>query len=207
MNPAVNYGDCRRYIHKLAFKVLRRAHAAGAASLQLEDVVSELTVAWCIARDRYDPETGVPFIAYFARGAFNHVNRWIQSEITGSHALALDSSGSEEIENPLHETIPEDAPSPLDLVMSGQIREIARRRLSEEAWRFLTLLESPPAELVEEIRRIRARGEYARERGINTVTPTGVVASLVFDLMGFDRSRRSKILKEIRIVSGEISQL
>jgi DNA-directed RNA polymerase specialized sigma24 family protein len=190
----------------IALRVQRRCRAAGAASIQLEDIMQELAIAWIQADANYQPGP-VPFVAYLRRGCFNHVNRWLKSEI-GEFMLAptsLDKTTGEDGENELHSAIPDTARPSDELLEEKELRDRALARLSPRARQFYEILESPPPELMSEVNNVQARAEFARSRGINTIAPTSLTAAQVFDLMGLTRAERNQVTAEIRAI-GKVSQ-
>ena len=193
-------------LKSIALRVQRRCRAAGAASIQLEDIMQELAIAWVQAERCYQPGP-VQFGAYLTRGCYNHINRWLKGEI-GEFLFAptsLDKSGTDEGENELHNIIPDTARPSDELLEEKEMRERALARLSPRARQFYEILESPPPELMTEVTNVQARATYARSRGINTIAPTGLTAAQVFDLMGLTRAERNQVTAEIRAI-GKLSQ-
>lgn len=192
--------DHERYMKAFAFKVRNRAFAAGAASVQFEDIYQELCIAWCKARDAFSPEYGVPFIAFLSRGMHLHINRWIQDQITEGQHLTLDQPTTEDGEGVLHEVVPDKAPTPAEFAISEDMRQFVYSRLSKRARMFVEFLESPPEFLVEGLKAIRARAEYGRAKGIACIAPKQITASMVFEFMRVDRVERIEIYRELRSV-------
>lgn len=200
MPANVTFEEHHKLLLKLAHQVHRRAFAAGAASVQFEDVFQEICIAWCQARDAWEPEYNVPFVAFLVRGARNHINRWVGKEIIESTArLELDSS-SPEIDTELHEVVADNkAVSADDIVAEQDERRHQRMILSDDALMFVKLLEDPPPHLYAVIEGMKARREYAVSRGkIVGGALKKVNATLVFDLMGCNAQARKKILDEVR---------
>jgi len=209
MAAQISYQASERLVNSFARRVMRRAQAAGAKSVQLADIVQECWVAWCQARDRYDATTGVPFGAYLMRGMQQHINRWIKEEI-GERLMApvaLDATGGDdEDDNSLHNVIADGGSLPDEIVELANQKAYVLERLSPLARQFVTLLTDPPKELLEEVQAIQARAEWGRSRGLNTFAPRDVTAPLVFDLMGLNRTDRSKIYRELRLLAEEVSK-
>lgn len=207
-HPETAYERYARLLNQMAWRVLRRCHAAGARSMQLEDILSELNLAWCIARERWNPETGVPFAAYLARGCWNHINRWVKGEI-GDATLApysLDhtyGNGEDDGEVTLQNFVADTARPADEVLAEAQIREQALAKLSPRARQFYELLENPPPELIREIDAVAARAAYARSRGINAIAPP--IAAQIIALMGCSETERTRIYSEIRAI-GEVIQ-
>ncbi len=186
-----------RLIHATAWKVMRRLHAAGAASVQYDDVKSELMVAWCLARDHFDPAQGVPFTPYLMRGMYNHINRWIEREINNGRHLSLDfeADGDEGVG---HMVVSDDS-APIDEALAEkQTLDRFMAKLTPRARQFMTLLAEPPAELVEIKIAIAARVRYAKDRGYPRAFSNRVSCLLVFDFMGASASERMSIMRQIK---------
>lgn len=198
------YRDCERLIKSLAWRFYRRACAAGASSIQIEDIISELSVAYCIAKDRYDPKTNVPFLAYFTRGARHHVNRWLESEIRFGHFAELDAETGEEAS--LHEVLPSDDLTAEDIVAAGQIRSQALQGLSADARMFLELLESPPQALIKAFGEIAKRRDYARSRGIPSCAPKALTGAVIMDVLGIEAARRRQVYRELKAMAQRIGK-
>ncbi|UIN38328.1 sigma factor [Methylobacterium oryzae] len=200
----IQWGDWSKVVERSAYRYLKRAHAAGARTVLLADVVSELSLAWVIARDKFDPTKGVPFGAYLQLGMRNHINAWIDRQIGHSSALDLDEEHGDEDGSDLHEVIADG--SPLQDEVLGDEQEFERNiaQLSPEARQFVELLANPPLALYEEMTAIQARAEFANARGIRTGVPSHITGALVLDLMGADRVERNRIYGEVKGLARQI---
>ncbi|AMB48376.1 hypothetical protein [Methylobacterium sp. AMS5] len=190
-------------LKKWAPRYLRRAHAAGARSVGLEDVVGEMSLAWTIASQKFDASLGVPWRAYLARGLMNHVNRWIDDQIGHSaYAMSLDAGGDSEEGSEAHEwLVSDDSARPDELLEEKHSFERALSELSIEAATFVKLLNNPPAFLFEELQAIQCRAKTARERGIASSAPKAITGNLILDFMGIGQAGRNRIYAEIKEVS------
>jgi len=206
-----DFEDHRRLLVKMTNSFHRRCIAAGAKSVQREDVFQEMCIAWCLARDSWKPEiTGddgqvkkIPFVAYLVRGVRNHVNRWIGKEIIQANdKLELDGSGlgEESDGEDFHSVVADScAANPEEAAIEADDRRNIRNSLSAEARRFLEILENPPPALFVVLDAARSRREFAVARGVAAAgAPKKITTHLVFDLMGIDRGKRAKIVGEIR---------
>lgn len=196
--------DWERVIKGSAWRYLRRAHSAGARSVQLEDVVSELSVAWCIARDKFNPDHGVPFGAYLQTGMRNHINRWIDDQIGFGAALALDDDAYDDSATSIHEVIADGAPLQDEVISDREQFDRNVARLSPESQQFVKLLANPPPALYAEMTAIQARAEFAKARGIQTGAPAHITGALVLDLMGASRVDRNRIYHEVKSLAREL---
>jgi DNA-directed RNA polymerase specialized sigma24 family protein len=199
LRQEIRFEDSTRLIQRVAYRVSRRLKSAGAHSVQIEDIKSELAIAWCHARDRFDPQLGIPFQAYLTRGMFNHINRWVQAEINCSLALDLDKGfGDDDGGDTLESVTPDESLEGADdLIIQSEFYHSLLNRLSNRSRQFVVLLASPPIELVNEHRAILARVDYAKSRGIAAIAPGRVNKTLVFEFMGANNAERCSIIREI----------
>lgn len=196
----IRYEDSQRQIQALAGKVLRRAHAAGARSVMREDIVSELAIAWCVARDKFDANRGVPFGAYLHKGMLDHINRWIQAQIDEAQGVSLDQPrGSDEsAERSLEDVIPDArAILPDEHAERESRRRLVMKNLTGNTKLFVELIESDRLDGILEA--ARSRSEFAKSRGLTpSPVPREVTSAMVFDLMGLSRSDRHEVLEDLR---------
>jgi len=197
----IEFAEHERLLRSMASKFHRRATAAGAASLQIDDVFQEMCVAWCQARDAYNSNYQVPFTAFLVRGVRNHCNRWINKQITeGQDRLNLDEGG--EGTDQEHHSFVADAGaiSPEDAAIDADHLAVQREILSPLAQKFLEILENPPPAIYRILDAMQAKRAYAQSRG---VTPgfyfKQIKAPLVFELMGLDMATREKLKKELQL--------
>ena len=195
----------------LARRVLRRVHALGAKTVEIEDVKGELWVAWCIACERYDVESGVPFGAYLATGMRNHINRWVDKSFERFHAETIAAS----IEAPqgddegmtLESIIPDDKRTQDSILEKSDFFEEVYWRLSERAQLFVRILVDTPPELTEEIKALEAKAEHAQALGVCCVKPVKGATNVMFDFMSAGQCERARIAREIRNVTRIVGEL
>lgn len=192
----------RRLIASLTRKVCSRMRAAGVRIVEPEEVTQELWVAWSVARNTYDATHGVPFGAYFYRGALNHINRWFRDLENADIKLvgfSLDDTASADDEKDMHEVIADPARQADEEVALVERRRQVREKLSPIALRFLELLEDPPVALYREIEAMKARAQFCRDNGRYAgPTPNGVTISMIADLMGLTRHQRNVTYRELK---------
>lgn len=201
MPAQVAFEEHSRLLHFIAAKVLRRVWSAGAKSVSHDDIFQELCIAWCVARDKWEPSYNVPFSAYLSRGAFQHINRWVDSQI-GQATLApisIDTSGHDwnGEASALHDAIPS-ADKPIDeVVIEKDFFEKVRSNLSPLALLVLDLWNEPPPELVEEAKALQTRAQFARSRGITAVHGGRFDITTVMNFMGLNLAQRRVVYAEI----------
>ena len=200
MHPSVAYEANRTSIRSFAWKVLRRAYAAGARTVQIQDIEQELSLAWVKAAQGFDPERGVLFKTYLMNGMKQHINRWADVEIGASRfaPYSLDKTMIEGEGEEFHEIIADQSESPEEICHNVRFRQTLSHMLSEKAELFLRLLEDPPPEVVEVFRALQAKAQFARQRGMSCFVNKTITEAMIFDLMGIGAAERYKIRKEIK---------
>jgi hypothetical protein len=182
----------RKLLLYIAHRVHRRCMAAGARSLEFDDIFSELCIAWCIARDSWMPEitqkdgtiARIPFGPYLMRGMSNHINRFVENELKKHFHLApfdLDAELSDDggVVGTLHDTTADESfDSPEDVLVRKDLAEWARDSLrwkrtfngkrvhaplSPQVETFLRLMQNPPPSIMAILDGLQARAEYARK--------------------------------------------
>jgi len=195
--------DHDRVIRSFAFKVLKRAHSAGASSVSMDDIYQELCIAWCRARDAWDAQYGVPFLAFLNRGMHHHINRWVQSQIDNGRCVSLEApvGGIGEEGTEKHDRIPdENGLAGIEEFELADFKDFVSARLSPRARTFLQLIAEPPQFLRDAVRQGQARASAGRARDINGFAPARVTAAMVFDFMDATNRERVAIYKELRKV-------
>ena len=191
-------------IRRFARRVLRRVNLSKINGITLTDIEQECWCAWCKARDSFNAEAGVPFLAYLQRGMQNHINRWLLS-FEREHEMAPYSlnhtvnDGDDEVGDKIEVASDEE---PVDFLHN----ELALALMSERARQFVDLLMNPPIDLYRQMDMITQRSQFARQRGLTSTAPVHVTANLVLDLMGADRVERRRIYAELRSLPAEINQ-
>jgi len=197
MQNSTDFPQWEKYLRKLAWKVARRLHAAGAASTQYEDVFSECCVAYCVARDHFDPNGEACFFTYLTRGVYTHVNRWAKSQIRNGVALSLDAPVSEDGSRFDFDLI-EDETQTVGLEVERQdALDWFISTLPPRAHQYLKLIANPPAEVLAISRALDARTKYARQRGYPRFQMKDNLSRVIFDLMGCGPSERGRIMEVI----------
>lgn len=203
MNAKLDMKASEKTINSFAFKVLKRLHALGARSQTLDDVKQELWIAWCKARDNFNPEAGVLFNTYLHSVMRNHINRHIELNFERFHeqtiALSLDyeMEGEDGEGSSVHDVLADTATPTAEVVEGDSVFRYACSRLSPRARTFVTVLNEQPQELLEEIQRLKEKSQHARELGVPYAQPGRLTSAMVFDLMQAGRVERTTILAEV----------
>ncbi|AGC36089.1 RNA polymerase sigma factor [Rhizobium phage RHEph10] len=197
-------------IRRLSWSIARKLHGNGATSLSHEDVEQELWLVWCRARDTFDPTLGVPFKAYLIEGIRRSklaINRQMFKRIGEERAQRLDAPvGNDGEGDNLIDLMPSSAPLPDAQVDEATHIAWALKKLSERTALFLKLLYEQPPELLEQMRLLKARAEYAKSIGAQNILISHITTSFVFRLMDADRPERTKILAELRTLSEKVQR-
>lgn len=209
----LSWKACERQIGIFAYKVLRRAHAAGLRTVEREDIIQELAFAWMTACEKYQPDQGVPFQAYLAHGMKLHINRWFKNvaRVDGMTPVSLDMPSGDDSAAPLHEAFASDEDTQ-DITLEQQdFCEEVFARISETSRKVLELLISPPVELVQIVDANKAREEYGKTLGLKSWAPKTITLPMVFSLLGINDPRertscRREIERAITQATGTISK-
>lgn len=200
---SIRYEDYHRFIMQCARKGVRRLQAAGCNAVDLEDVQQQMAVTFVMCAERFKPELGYPFLAFFKRALWHNFNRFVEEQVQNIvNPLSFDMP-LQEGDGTLSEIIPDTQIVPVDEMIE---REQARRRnlnkLSPVARRVVEMIENPPKEVTEQVHALRAKAEFARQRGI-VPAPVQDRLSLthIFDALGIAAGRRHQIYKQLKEVA------
>lgn len=208
MTQAIQYRDPKdseKAISSFAYRVLRRLHQLGARSHTLDDVKQELWIAWCKACESYRPDCGAQFSSFLYRGMQLHINRYIEKNFERFHdqtiAVSLDLEPSSIEDASLGDVIADDKAKTGEEFENEDCFNYALSRLSPRAAQFLTLLKEQPIDLVDEVKCLEAKADYARERGIAISTSHRITTPMIFDFMDASRTERKQIMDEVIQIS------
>lgn len=196
--------DSAQLIGRAASAITRKLTRWGFHSQSRDDIEQELWIAWCRARDTFDPTLGVPFAAYLTRGLreWNKtINRKAFKRSDDEFADSLDrpiGAGDEPNAFTLGDSIPSAHPGPEEAFIEQDVLKVAMTKLSPRAAQFVKLLSEQPTELLEGTLHLRARAEHGRSMNISSPTTNHVTTALVFKLMGAKRAERTVILAEVK---------
>lgn len=217
MSQRIQYRDPKestKQINAFAFKVLRRLHQLGARSQTIDDVKQELWFAWCKACEAYSPEGGASFSTFLTNGMRRHINRYVEKNFERFHdetvALSLDqrghdpAAGGNNPEGTLADVVADQAPLHSAEIENENCFAYALTRLSPRAAQFVTILKDQPRELIDEVRRLEDKSDYAKERGITYATAHRLTTPMIFDFMGASRNERKQIMDEVQQIGALI---
>jgi hypothetical protein len=201
----LDYRESAPRIARIANAVAYQLSGSGVHSMTRDDVEQELWIVWCMARDKYDPSLGVPFEAFLINGIKMHIRSSIKRKAFKRAAeewgKSLDAPVSkDEGGATVGETIAEDFSFMDDIEAEGQFQFIVSR-LTERAATFVRLLRDQPQILIDALKALEERSNYAKELGVSNMLFRQVTTSMIFKLMGCDRPERTRILAEVRQVT------
>jgi hypothetical protein len=194
-----DFADAAEVMTVMTSKVARRLRSAGITGIESSDIRQELAIAWINARDRYDPSRGVPFLLYFLKGCWLHVNRWIE-EIERQRPAAIVVIG--DANDPADERLGAEEAALLDAR-----RQAAYAELSPTARTVLDLLENPHPALLAEVEAIRVRAEHGRAQGLNSWASARLTLGVISDLLGLSRRRRAQVYAELNSLAERFSKI
>lgn len=189
-----------KLVRVFASRVLRRVHALGAASETLADIEQELWIAWCKARDSFDPDRGAQFSTFLWTTMRNHINLYVERNYTRLHAQTIAKSldfkmeGSGTIADVIADS---QAIDPVTVAADKSVLEYVRKRLTPRARTFVDILSDPPQEILDEVLVLSHKADQARTLRLPYICYKQLKNSMVFDLMDAGRNERSIILREI----------
>lgn len=209
MSKVESLQKCMPLIKSFGYKVLRRMNAAGCFSVQIEDILQELSIAWHLASQGYKSDSGAQFRTYLFSTMRQHINRWVETELrhTRMTAFSLDDSfGSEEEEGDGHKIVSIEEKNASDFVLEKESKKRVLNIISPRARQFCEFLDNPPMELVCELRGLQSRAKWARSRGIPSLSPKFINNAVVFNFMEASRPERTEILKEVKAAIAKVSK-
>ncbi|MBD9511664.1 hypothetical protein IB265_33450 [Ensifer sp. ENS10] len=200
-------------VESFAYKVLKRVHALGAKSQTIDDVKSELWIAWCIACDRYSAEGGASFSTFLYSGMRLHINRWIEKNFERFHeetvAASLDAQvdlGEEGQGSEIGQMVADTSERQDERYQREDCFAYALTRLSPRAGQFLKFLKDHPPELMVMMKDLEAKAAFAKQQGVTYAQPQRITSSMLFDFMGASRVERKQIMDEVTQIGHLISQ-
>lgn len=190
-------------VNMFAGRVARRLSSITSVPLGLDDIKQELWCAWCVSRERFDPELGVPFLAFLRRGMALHINRVVDRQVFDeaefTFALSLNAAApSCEDGQELIDILPNDEESAFDILARQETVALILDHLDERDVNVVRILIEQPPELMSELRLIEAKREFAKETNSGTNYSNRLTFCVIYDLLGFTRVGRAQSLKRIQ---------
>lgn len=206
----IDHAEAQKAINQFAGKLMRRWGAGGAPYHLIEDIKQELWIALINAQSSYDETKGAAFKTYFYGAMQWHMRTWARENIHTRQqeifAKSLDAQISEDGDT-FAQIIPSADPAPEDIVIEENLWEAAMRLLKPQTRIFMELLRNPPDALLNEVRAIQARSNFAKSRGITSPFANRVTSRMVFDLLQINPAGRTQIFNEIDKVARTINRV
>lgn len=201
MSDLISVKESERQINSLSFKFNRRIHRLGGKSHSIEDTRQEMWAAFCIARDKFDPEGGASFKTFLHRMIFWHMNRYIAVQFEKRHEEVIAAQIGESFDGDEGNFIHEPAdPNALDieqvLIEASSFRQ-SQKKLSPGAAKFIEVLLRAPDVMADDFLALNEKAKHARNLGVRYARPPRITSSIVFDIMGVTRPDRTLIMKEL----------
>lgn len=196
------------FVHTIARKCYGRLQGMGAAK-DYDDVFGDVRIAFLEAHQKFDPTKGFEFNTYFARSAYNRLNRVADSveeeRITNGVRSFEELSGDDDLA--AVERIASEAMTPdewLEQREAAEAMEQVIQGMSPMAALIVEWIAQPPAALLEEIVKHQAHAEYGRSLGQNARSFAGVNVHFICKFLRLTMPERTK---EIAAAGREVREL
>lgn len=192
-----------RLLASLAHKAVRRAEAAGIV-VEFDELFQEAKITFFRARDLFEPEHGVKFSTYLWRAVRNNLNALSKKAgFIQSRTDSLDRTIGEDEEGSLHDVIPASIETMDERLERLEAESEMFSRLSPEARMVVAVLDSPPPELVKEIRRMEAFRKLCVEKG-KAAANRQLDVQTVCAALGFDQRTTRNVKREFKAIMEEV---
>lgn len=160
-----SWENCYRLLHQFCHEYMKKAQRSG-LNVDYDDLFQEASLAYLNAKQTFDPTRGFRFITYMGTCACNQLGRFLGGEFNRRrHQVSLAPETDETQEEQLERMGASECDSIEEDIDFEKLRHRIRLRLSPPARRVLDILESPPPEIVEELRATQAKARIARAQG------------------------------------------
>jgi DNA-directed RNA polymerase specialized sigma24 family protein len=192
------FKDYEALIHQQAMRGYKRLIGFG-VSVDYEDVVQQMSLTFCIASDKFDPERGFSFTTYLHRALWIQFNKWAENQVAYRMLVTNSDVETESGERlSLYDVTVDEAMSPEDVVTTRLTNEKRFERLSPIAKTIVTELVSPSAEMDEGWKAKKAQIEHGRSMGLSTQRlPEDINFAFMFDHLNVPPRKRGDIKREL----------
>jgi RNA polymerase sigma factor (sigma-70 family) len=179
------------------------------AALDYDDVFGDVRIAFVEAHQKFDPTKGFEFNTYFARAAYNKLNRVaedVEEERITNGVRSFEELTTDEDMHAI-ERIPCEAMTPDEWLERREASEAMERvveGLSPIAAVIVEWIAQPPKLLLEEVAKHQAHAEYARSVGQDMRSFAGVNVSFICKFLRLTMPERAK---EITAAGKEVRKL
>lgn len=213
---STNYKDHERLIHMLARRAYARLVAAKVNSYEYLDVFQDMSLSFVKAAEKWNPELGITFTAYFGRAAFYDFNHKVK-KLTLQSVPTVNFEDLKEMLVSNGEDVEALDISEFILGADGAFVEAAEEtverqqtalfnmgRLSDAARAVVADLIDPSDELKGAFSAAQEHHAFAKEVGEcpNIPRPTKINMAFIARHRGIDKNRLRKVKAELNTVYG-----
>lgn len=201
--PKHDFNDYKLLVGQQAMKGYKRLLANG-VSADFEDVYQQMSLTFCVASDKFDPERGFEFSTYLVRAIWIEFNKFAESQINHrQHIMSADRFGDDEEGHSLYDVMPSSSMTPDEEVELRLTNERKFEKLSPHAKNVLTALISPSAELDDEWKAKKAHQMQGRKLGVSSRRlPDDMNFTFLYDQLKVPARRRADIKRELSSAFG-----
>lgn len=157
----MNLSENLKLVHYAARRVHNRILSSGLRA-EYDDVFQDTAMVWLDCEEKFDKEKGYKFSTYFVSAAnFSVFSSYQKKNNRFQSTLTHFGEGEGEVEfDPADMSVTAEE----ELCVKEWIAE-SSLELSPLAKRMLAILTNPPVEILDSLEAMKAKAEYARERG------------------------------------------
>lgn len=196
MSETFKVADYERLLASLSHRAFRRATAKG-FNVEFEELFQEAKHTFVVASEGFDPSFGVKFSTYLWQAVKNNLRR-VESKAINiqSKTTSMDAEIGEDV-GTMHDLLPSSDESVEDRMMRLETENVMFSKLSANAKRVITILDSPPQELAKEIRRMEHFRAHCKENKMAAASRTLDVHTLC-GMMGLSVNETRRIKREFK---------
>lgn len=196
MTNQYEYADYEKLLASLSHKAFRRATAKG-FFLEFEELFQAAKETFVVAGEMFDPEQGVKFSTYLWTAVKNNLSRMEKKAINiQSQTSSLDAEIGDEV-GTMHDIVPNNDETAIDRLLRLEEEYESFSKLSEKAKSVILVLDSPPAELAKELRRMEAFRLHCKENKMAAAARVLDVQT-VCKILGYSVSQTRLIKQEFK---------
>lgn len=198
----IHFSAYEKLISQTAWKCFQRLNSAGVV-IEYQDVMQELSVTFCLAKDKFDATKGYKFSTYLVRAMYNQFNRFAEPLIEGRNLIASveeleEYHGGSEDDIGLYEAVSNNDPSPEELVLNHIEVKAKLRGLSNNSKRAVRELIQPSELLIEAYEAKRAQREHGMSLGVKKrEVPEDMPLSFILNHQKLGKAARDNVRAEI----------
>lgn len=196
MTYAADIKDYERLLAAVSYKVLRRMLAQG-VHMDLDDLMQESRFTFMIACEKFDPEFGVKFSTYLWKAVQNNLLAIAKRERTREYRTRSIDAEIGEDGGTMHDILADDAEPVEDRLERLERMSDNFSALGHNTKLVVMALDSPPIELVREIRRMEKFRALCVEQGYAAAARVLDVHTVCV-LLGLGRKETRHVKRELK---------